>query len=113
MTLGRKHMAISLACVGASLLYNVWVFTRPSTVRAASAQSAGTPQQPSLAEPLLAAAPAPLPHVTGDAPIDPLTIPAAPDVAIDRQPVWPRDPFAATALRQPEATAAPSPESPA
>ena len=81
MTLDKRHMAGSLAVLGCAIAYNVWVFTRPDT----GVKAAGVPAE--IISPV--ASPA-----TGEAPpLDPAQMPALVDVATDRRPEWPRDPF--------------------
>jgi hypothetical protein len=81
MKLDKRHMAGSLAILGCAITYNVWVFTRP----------AGRPAGGAAAGDIMAEAPS----VAGDArvAIDTTAIPALADVATDRMPEWPRDPF--------------------
>jgi hypothetical protein len=82
MTLDKRHMAASLAVLGCAITYNVWVFARPAA-RAAIDDGPGIVASPSLAAS----------GDSGAAAIDPTQVPALADVAAEREPTWPRDPF--------------------
>jgi hypothetical protein len=84
MTLDKRHMAGSLAVLGCAITYNVWVFTRPadrSTAGAAPVAIVG-------AAPSAAGG-----DSAGAAAIDTAPFSSLADVATDRVPTWPRDPF--------------------
>lgn len=82
MKVQRSHLRIALFVLAAAVLYNVWVFVRPS----ARPAQPPTPQQP-----LLAGEVAPAPD--GQQAIDPVTIPAPPPVEVATGPSAARDPF--------------------
>lgn len=85
MTLGKPHLIASLALLAASIVYNLWVFTQPAKVTTPS--RAPAPVQPLPSREDTAAA---------NAPVDVTSVPPPPEVALDRLPEWPRDPFART-----------------
>ena len=89
MKLDKRHLVASVALLVASIIYNVWVFTRPSraTVAANAAAADALAQAASVASPLPSGS-------TGPLAVDPAQITPLPDVEIDRLPEWPRDPFA-------------------
>jgi hypothetical protein len=94
----RLQLMLVFSLLAAAIVYNVWVFTRPS--RSPSAASSGLP---------LLGSPQPGPSVTGDAEVevsDPTTLPPVPDVGLDRPPDWPRNPFINARLRVVETPAA-------
>jgi hypothetical protein len=100
MRLGRTHLIASLAMVAASIVYNVWVFTRP----ARRSDSSTTPA------PLIDGLAPSGPVVTGEpavAAIDPTTLPPPPDLDLVRAPEWPRNPFMSTSIRRAEVVVAP------
>ena len=82
MKLDNRHLRISLALLVGSILYNVWVYTRPA--------------KSTSSRPLVATAP-----VTDTAPplappvafVDPSTIAAPPALDLKTPPSWARDPF--------------------
>ena len=84
MKLDKRHLVGSLILLIGSIVYNVWVFTRPADGTSAAAEA----QAPGVA--LFAQAGA------GEAvPVADLTqLPPLPDVTLDTSPEWPRDPFA-------------------
>ena len=89
MKLGRKHLIASLAVLGASVVWNVWVFSQASPARPGSGRVSEDP-------PLIDSAPGPS---AGGAPaVDPMTIPAPPPVDLTKPPAWPRNPFAQRAV---------------
>jgi hypothetical protein len=95
--LGKRHLAGSLALLAAAIAYNVWVFTRPAD------RPAGV--RPSTPAPITAALPiASTDDAAAPGHVDPSQVRPLPDVALDRQPEWPRDPFAGLQpSRQPQA----------
>lgn len=84
MKLDKRHLIVSLALLIGSIIYNVWVFTRPAAGR--PGVTAGVAVD--------AAASAPASGTAGSAPVDPAQVKPPADVALDRLPAWPRDPFA-------------------
>jgi len=82
--LDQRHLVAALALLVGSIIYNVWVFTRPAsgTSRAGDAVDtfAGAP-------PPSGGAPA------ASVPLDPAQLEPLPDVKLDRLPDWPRNPF--------------------
>ena len=104
MKLDKRHLVAALALLVGSIVYNVWVFTRPR----GNASAAGTPVAPITDTAALAAA---APVVA--APLNPSQVKPLPEVALDRLPEWRRNPFANPRLPEPavSATAAePAPE---
>jgi hypothetical protein len=85
MTLDRRHMSVALVLLAGSVIYNVWAFAKPAS---------GTPAEP--ASPGSAAPVASAPIVSGgtSAAVNPPGITHVADVALDRPPVWSRNPFA-------------------
>ncbi len=81
MKLDRRHMIASVILLVGSVIYNIWVFTRSSTTVTRNSEVVDASFE-GTAPPLLAA---PRASPTGGT--------ALPDVAIDRLPTWPRDPF--------------------
>jgi len=101
MKLDKRHLVAALALLVGSIIYNVWVFTRPP----AGASAAGTPIAP-IADTAAPAAGAPVVA----AQLNPSQVTPLPEVELDRLPEWRRNPFANP--RAPEAavvTAAPAP----
>jgi len=96
----RRHLVASLVLLVGSIVYNVWVFTRPETT------VTRPPDVAAGVAPVSAGAPA------DAAPVDLTQLPALPDVALDRLPEWPRDPFA-NVRTPPEAVVAEQPSGPA
>jgi hypothetical protein len=83
MKLDQRHMTGSLMVLACAVSYNVWVFTRPATRVLAAPMEA---VQDAAALPVMAG--------DGQRDVQDLAhVPPPPDVAIDRGPVWPRDPF--------------------
>ena len=84
MKLGKGHLVASVALLVGAILYNVWVFTRPATPVGVNATALGPVNVP-----------APIASADGrlETQFDPTQIKPLPDVALDRQPEWPRDPF--------------------
>ena len=105
MKLGKAHLVGSLAMVTASIAYSVWVFTRPARSSSAAVSSQA---------PLIDGLPSTGPTVTGEqgvVTIDPTTVPAPPDIDLDRAPEWPRNPFVSPRMRRPDIViAGPGPE---
>jgi hypothetical protein len=100
MKLGKPHLIASLVMVGASIAYNVWVFTRPARRSAPASQAA-------LVENFAASGPV----VTGEevaAAIDPTTIAPPPDVDLSNVPEWRRNPFEGAWQRQVDVPVAPA-----
>lgn len=95
MKLGRKHLVASLVVLGASVAWNIWVFTKPAATGAAS----GGPQ---FEQPPVSGAP----EVPS---IDPATIPPPPQLDLTREPAWARNPFAHASAAPAPDTSAPSP----
>lgn len=100
MKLDNRHLRVSLALLVGSILYNVWVYTRPAK---------STSPRPLLAVAMVPDAAQPPPV----APVDPSTIVAPPALDLRTAPSWARDPFAslrqAAAERPGAATAATNP----
>lgn len=85
MKLDKRHLVGSLMLLVASIVYNVWVFTRPAEGTAAAVSAQGT----------TGVAPfSPEGRVDAVAVVDITQLPAPPDVTLDTPPNWPRDPFA-------------------
>lgn len=108
MTLGKGHLMATLPLFAAAVVYNIWYF-------ASGGDLVVTP--PAEPEPVSVAAPGP--SVTGETRVSghPSTIPAPPDVALERLPHWRRDPFTSTRRAAPvgpavveAATPTPAPE---
>lgn len=103
MKLGRQHVIVSLMLLAGSIVYNIWVFTRPAPNRSAAA----TQPPASTPAPTSAAAPA--------AAFDPSHPQQLPDVELIRVPVWARNPFEHRGLKpaivQTTAAETPSPAS--
>jgi hypothetical protein len=95
--LGRRHLIASLVILGASIAWNVWVFTQPAS-RPANARSN---QEPPLVTPSGSGPAAPVP-------IDPSAIPAPPPVDLSKEPAFTRNPFAQNAPSAPSPAALPS-----
>jgi hypothetical protein len=102
--LDKRHLIGSIILMVVAIGYNVWVFTRPA--ENANAGRALEPP-PGGVMPLQAGADA------AAVAVDATQVPPPPDVALDRRPQWPRDPFASLRAPQPEVvadtTAAPAP----
>jgi hypothetical protein len=89
--LDKRHMAASAVMLVGSIIYNVWVFTGSGSSSGAGAvRPASAPSQSSLDQPSGA----------NGAPIDPAQVRPLPDVALDRQPEWPRNPFQDLRVRE-------------
>lgn len=81
MKMGKPHLVGSLIMMAASIAYTVWSFqSAPATAARAQAPAE------LIDGPVASSGSAP-------APIDPTTIAPVPDVALDRLPLWPRNPF--------------------
>jgi hypothetical protein len=87
--LDKRHLIGSVILMVCAIAYNVWVFTNPTSASANASRAIEPP--PGAMMPLQAGA-----DPSGAA-VDPTQVPAPPDVALDRRPEWPRDPF--TSLR--------------
>jgi hypothetical protein len=100
--LDKRHMGISLVLLAGSVVYNVWVFSGSGT----------TTRTPQPAGPI-ETQPSGQPTSGGVGAIDPAQVTALPDVALDRAPEWPRNPFQNVRLPvevvQVEEAAAPAP----
>ena len=84
MKLDKRHLVVSFVLLIGSIVYNVWVFTRP-----AAGTSAAAGAQVSSGAALVAQE-----GNAGTVPIVDLTQPPVlPDVTLDKLPEWPRDPF--------------------
>jgi hypothetical protein len=94
MKLDKRHMYASIVMLVCAVSYNVWVFTRPAGGVVDTLNAPVAPLDTPRSATTAAAA---------DGPIDPAAVAAPADVALDRLPGWPRNPFAS--LR-----AAPPPE---
>lgn len=88
MTLDRKHLMMMLPLFAAAMAYNLWYFTRAeSTLSQLNSQAQA--EAPGQAGPVQGG-----PSVAGAEPaVDPMQIPPAPDVELDRPPAWNRNPF--------------------
>ena len=103
MTLGPRHMAVALTLLAGSIVYNVWVYTKPRSrgvmepVHAISLPADASGSGVSSGDRASAAAAGP----AGE----------APDVDLSREPRWTRNPFASAAAPQDveEPAAAPPP----
>ena len=85
MKLDKRHLVAALTLLVGSIIYNVWVFTRP----ASGTSPAGTPVA------MVAEAPVPSGGAPGaPVPLDPAQVKPLADVELDRLPDWPRNPFA-------------------
>jgi len=84
MTLDKRHMAGSLAVLGCAITYNVWVFTRPAD----GSITGAAPMEIMGEAPSAAGA-----DNAGAAAIETAPVASLADVATDRVPEWPRDPF--------------------
>jgi hypothetical protein len=82
VNLDRRHVIASLVLLAAAVAYNIWAF------------AGGSSRAPGGAAPPLDPPAIPLDAASGPAPIDPARVAAPTDVAFDRLPTWPRDPFA-------------------
>lgn len=95
MKLDRRHMVVSVVLLVASIIYNVWIFTRPADgARPAASFAGGGQPAPSAQEPSAAGGP-----------VDPAQVQELPDVALERPPQWPRDPFGSTHATAPDVAA--------
>jgi hypothetical protein len=81
MRMRRSHLHIALAVLAAAVLFNVWSFMKPA------ARTTGPQRQQTARE-----TDAP-PTTAGAEAIDPLTIPAPPEIDMSRVPSTARDPF--------------------
>jgi hypothetical protein len=81
--LDKRHMIVSVVLLVGSIIYNAWVFTGGSKTTVATPRPAGGVAQtlPGGGSP------------AGSDAIDPSQVRALPDVALDRLPEWPRNPF--------------------
>jgi hypothetical protein len=97
MRLDKRHLAGALTLLGGSVVYNVWVLANPTSGDARP--------------PLAAVAPAEVPVVvtTMDRPAIARPAVAPPDVAFERPPVWPRDPFEGVQVEPPPVASDPAP----
>lgn len=94
MKMDRRHMIGAVAMLGASIVWNVWVFTQPPGRTARSS--------PGFQPPSGETTPA------GIAAVDPASLPAPPAVELSKEPAWTRNPFSrGTAAPAPELSAAP------
>jgi hypothetical protein len=84
MKLDKRHLIVSFVLLVGSIVYNLWVFTSPP---GRTAERSGV---------AALGAPSPVPQVSGSMPevFDPSQVPTLPEIALDRLPEWPRDPFA-------------------
>lgn len=89
MKLDKRHLVVSFVLLVGSIIYNVWVFTTPPS-RTAERSGTAAPGAPPTVSEVGARHASPLPVD----PVDPSQVPALPDIALDRPPEWPRDPFA-------------------
>ena len=94
MKLDKRHMGVSVVALVGSIVYNVWVFTGSGAKTARPAASAPVEALPSTQ-----------PSSSGTAPVDPGQVKPLPDIALDRVPEWPRNPFE-NANQAPEVVAA-------
>jgi hypothetical protein len=78
--LQKAHLRIVLYLLAAAVLYNAWYFLRPAPKSGAAAAAT---------QPLIAPASPP----SGAAAVDPVSIPAPPDIVASRRPAALRDPF--------------------
>jgi hypothetical protein len=104
MKLDRRHMAAALVLLVGSIIYNVYVFWGPGSRAATTAGASAAPPADGATN---------APEASGG-PVDPSQITPPEDVALDRLPEWPRDPF--LNRRVPDQTAvvdASAPEAPA
>ena len=85
MKLDKRHLIAAFVLLMLSVVYNIWVYSRPARVTTAAVQNT---------DPGFASDPGLPPPAAPGASEDPMTLPAPPDVALDRLPRWPRDPFA-------------------
>jgi hypothetical protein len=101
--LDKRHLIAAVTLLVGSIIYNVWVFTRP----ASGTSPAGAPVA------TFAAAPAPSGGAAAaSAPLDPAKVKPLPDVELDRLPDWPRNPFANLRPQEPAVVDAVAPERP-
>jgi hypothetical protein len=84
MKMGKPHLIGSLLMMVAAIAYSVWSFTAGS--RSSAAVRPAEPPPTALAEPPAGGTPAALA-------VDPASLPPVPDVALDRLPQFPRNPF--------------------
>lgn len=102
MKLGKAHLVGSLVMTACAIVYTVWSLS-PAPARLSVDPAGAMPAGASMPR-----------GAGGPAPVDPMQIPPLPDVAFDRLPEWPRNPFTAAHRPQPappvvEAVAAPPP----
>lgn len=90
MKLDKRHLISSVFLLGGSVVYNVWVFTRPP-VGSLNRTEPSSAEAPLLREADGVAAPA----------AGAIQIPPLPDPELDRLPEWRRNPFASTRREQP------------
>jgi hypothetical protein len=86
MKLDKRHMAVALTLLVGSIVYNVWVFTRPRPRPAGESTPALMAVEGPAPEPVVAAG-------GGAATIDPAKVAPVADIVLDRAPSWPRNPF--------------------
>ena len=89
MKLGKAHLIASFVAMALSIAYVIYSFSgAPTSAVARPVEAMSANEQPAA-----------VPTASGGAarPIDPTTVPAPPDVALDRLPQWPRNPFAPVA----------------
>lgn len=79
MKFGRRHVIASLIMLAGSIVYNMWVFTRPAPNRSSAEAPPPTTMSASPTAPAAA--------------LDPSQVQALPGVELDRVPVWARNPF--------------------
>jgi hypothetical protein len=80
--LDKRHMGLSLVLMVGSVIYNVWVFAgsgKKTVVPPATAPARALPSGQPISD--------------SGGRIDPAQVKALPDVALDRFPEWPRNPF--------------------
>jgi hypothetical protein len=80
--LDKRHMGVSAAMLVGSIIYNVWVFTGGTKPKPTAQPSAPLQELPTGGR-----------SATATGPIDPAQVKPLLDVAIDRLPEWPRNPF--------------------
>lgn len=90
MKLDKRHLIGSVFLLGSSVVYNVWIFTRPS-VGSVNRTDVSSAEAPLLRDADGVAAPA----------AGAMQVPPLPDPELDRRPEWQRNPFASTRREQP------------